>query len=273
VFIPVTYTESMIDYYAEYFNTINYSFPLVENNKPIGFWPGLIRNQIYPPIFETGVSDKVQRKQIEMILKTIDDNKLRNHKIVDFSFGEVSVWHHVLLELGIKFEVNYYHYINFNKDLKIRKSYKNLNNQYHNKYPTTISHDSSLIIPFRQKHIEVAGRETRSIETWNKQAESVSRGEGFIVYIKDLAYSLFNYSKDECLYAVAAYDRNEDAPLGHLTLIAAINYARDVLKCQGFNLGDAVFAEDLKNQHISYFKSGFANEMRPKFIGAFKNEE
>jgi hypothetical protein len=272
MYIPATYTDTMVQYYAEYFKTVDYSFPIFENNHKIGFWPGLIRNQIYPPMFFEDVSDKVQKKHIERILDFIYFHKLQEHQFADFSYGEISLWHQSLLEYChvTTIKIQYYHYIDFNKYLKIRKSYKNLYNQYKDSYPAQVITDSDVMDAFRLKHFEVAGRETRSRETWNLQAQMLQRNQAFVVVIPDLAYSFFNYSADECLYSVAVYDREIDAPLGHISLITAIKYAHNILGCKGFNLGDAVFAGDLKEQKISYFKSGFSNELRPKYVGSFR---
>jgi hypothetical protein len=265
VFIPATYTESMVNYYASYFKTYKHSCTLKENGKAIGFWPGLIQNQVYPPIFESEISKKVQRKHINDVMGYVD-NHLSSYKIVDFSTDEISAWHQILLERAIKFKTQYYHYIDFTKPHSIRKSYRGLCNQNMAKFTPIITTDSRIIPEFRLKHIEVSGRETRSVKTWFEQAASMAIGEAFVVYIPGLAYSLFNYSKDECLYSVGVYDRNSKAPLGHLTLKTAIEYARDILGCTGFNLGEAKFTGDVKEMSISNFKAGFANQLRPKFV-------
>jgi hypothetical protein len=265
VFIPATYTESMVNYYAKYFKTCKHACTLKENGRIIGFWPGLIQNQVHPPIFELDVSKKVQRKHINDIMEYVD-KYLSSYKIVDFSTDEISAWHQMFLERAIKFKTQYYHYIDFTKPHPIRKSYRSLCNQNMAKFTPIITVDPRIITEFRLKHIEVSGRETRSVETWIEQAASITDGEAFVVYIPNLAYSLFNYSKDECLYSVGVYDRNSKAPLGHLTLKVAIEYARDVLNCTGFNLGEAKFTGNVKEMSISNFKSGFANTLRPKFV-------
>jgi hypothetical protein len=121
---------------------------------------------------------------------------------------------------------------------------------------------------FMELHIEAAGRETRTAETWHRQYEMILGKEAFAC-LGDLdgrlvTAALFSYSPDHCYYGVSASRRelfDNDKPLSHVLLWRAICHARQ-LRCRWFETGDLRFAYQVprpsdKEISISTFKRNF----------------
>jgi FemAB family protein len=277
-YVPVIATRSMIDYQNEYFHTPDSSRVLYENNQPIGVWPGVIGGVHQPPIFIAGASEKVQKKAVEELLYREKDGLT---EAVDFFTGEfgISLWHQQLVKMGAKVEVKYDLYVDLSlspREIrhKIRRSYQKLINQYKKDWPPfhCDNCNDKLIDQFMRFHELVSGRKTRSEETWKLQQKTVNAKEAFIVAFlannSTSAISLFNYSKDECLYAVAVYDRVltevKGVPLGHLTIWEAIKHCQS-LGIRWLKLGDWALDGNEKERAIGHFKVGFATHTIPRF--------
>lgn len=280
-YIPVSVTRSMIEYQNCYFKESDTSKVLYENNKPIGIWPGIIGEIYQPPLFIAGISEKVQKKTIESILY---ENRDGLKTATDFYMNNtgLSIWSQRLIELGAKVEVKYDLYCNLTQTEEqiwagVRGSYHSLINKALNYYWIHImmgeSPDISAVMEMRNFHIKVSGKETRDINTWKIQGKTVFERNGYLVYIKSkdnylLGASLFNISRDECLYSVAVYDRelteNQKVPLGHLTIWNAIKYAKK-LGIKWFKLGEWQKDGNAKEKSISQFKKGFTSHVFPRF--------
>ena len=129
---------------------------------------------------------------------------------------------------------------------------------------------------FRRLHRSVAGRVTRSADTWSLQHTAIKEGGNFLVYLRDkkkrmIGGGLFSISKDECLYGVGVYDRSLfKNPLGHVVQYRAI----EEMKKRGlrwYKIGLRSFAAETpaptqKEINISEFKQGFASHIFPKYI-------
>lgn len=159
-----------------------------------------------------------------------------------------------------------------------RKSYRSLinwgkNNLKINTFDKDIQQNH--IDAFREFHIKVAGRETRTSETWNLQKEIVERGFGWI----NLAYlnrelvsaNLIVHDNTDCYYAVAASNRTlmeeENLPLAHVLMESSIFKAKaEGLKT--FDFGDIRQKEEnpVKENSIRKFKSGFCNSYLTKNV-------
>jgi FemAB family protein len=155
-----------------------------------------------------------------------------------------------------------------------RKSYKSLITWGEKNLALQV-YDSASMTPdiierFRQLHIAVAGRETRSKESWDLQYRQVKQGEAFIIFgVLDNALvtaGLFLHSPSFCYYGVSASIREMfDKPLSHAVIWRAVMEAKK-RGCQFMELGDLVhlytdgYAEKEKN--ISMFKRGFGGKAR-----------
>jgi FemAB family protein len=81
---------------------------------------------------------------------------------------------------------------------------------------------------FRQLHLAVSGRQTRSDATWDQLAQQIVRDEAFLITLRDadgrlVGGGFFRLTPSEAEYAVAVYDRALfDKPLGHLVQFEAM---------------------------------------------------
>ena len=129
---------------------------------------------------------------------------------------------------------------------------------------------------FKNLHLKISGRKTRSDETWDIHLDNIKQQQGFLIYLLNASGEMdgagfFNFSQNEGLYAVAAYDRNLfDKPLGHIVQYRAIQE----LKKRGivwYKLGHRPYQTDQptptdKEVSIAEFKEGFASNIFPRFI-------
>jgi FemAB family protein len=157
---------------------------------------------------------------------------------------------------------------------QLRKSYKSLINWgTKNLQLRLLDHTNvtaEAMEQFRQLHIAVAGRETRSKASWDLQLEMIRQREAFAV-LGDLAgqlvtAALFVHSPKYCFYGVSASQREHfEKPLGHIVLWTAILQARKI-GCHFFETGEQLFPQQgatpptPKELNISGFKKGFAGE-------------
>jgi FemAB family protein len=129
---------------------------------------------------------------------------------------------------------------------------------------------------FRELHARVAGRVTRSAQSWDLQYQSICAGDAFLVYLLDEAGTMvgggyFQTTRDEGVYAVAAYERALfDKPLGHVVQHRAI----EALKERGarwYKIGARPYAGETpaasaKELSIADFKQGFATHFFPRYV-------
>ncbi|NQZ06905.1 MAG: hypothetical protein HRT35_07060 [Algicola sp.] len=127
---------------------------------------------------------------------------------------------------------------------------------------------------FRQLHIEVAGKETRSTNSWALQQQMIEQGEGFAIYgyleERLVATGLFVYNQHTCYYGVGAYARDLfDKSISHALVWRGILQAK-AMGCTQMIMGDAHFGQIAKpdghlpadkDLTISHFKQGFGGEL------------
>ncbi|MBF0369961.1 MAG: hypothetical protein HQL52_10950 [Magnetococcales bacterium] len=165
----------------------------------------------------------------------------------------------------------------------VRKSYKSLINWGEKHLEPQIVSGREMtgekMEAFRQNHIQQAGRETRSPQTWALQRQMVEAGEGFCVYGhwqgELVSSSLFLHSDHYTLYGVSASERKLfDKPLAHSLIWKAMVHAKS-LGHRYFEMGDRLYPElgatgpvpsenrsepTPKEMGISRFKGGFGGE-------------
>ncbi|SMM99274.1 hypothetical protein SPONN_396 [uncultured Candidatus Thioglobus sp.] len=287
--VLVFHLESTIAYYVEYFGGKNLSFTLYENNQAVGIFPLFIyKNQIdwkisgdgvnlIKPLFIDNISKKtkkrLEKKIIEVIKEIANILEIKKIQLFDDSI-KLSSWYLLWLERANKsflthqLAINLQHSIEEIK-LDFRKSYKPLVNKALKEWDVSIC-DYNInedFEAFRLLHLEVAGRETRSRESWKIQQQQIINNEAFLVMVKDkdilIGAGFFNYTKDIGMYSVGAYKRELfDKPIGHGVQMKAI----EVLKekgCQTYHIGQKMTVLDKpsptdKELSISHFKEGFS---------------
>ena len=166
-------------------------------------------------------------------------------------------------------------------DLKraIRKSYHSLINWGLNSMEIEI-HDKSnikwnIIEKFRDLHIKEAKRETRSIDTWQKQFEAITLGLAFCVTARldeELVSAAYFLCPDKICYYGSSASRRDlfDKPLSHAIIWKAILESKrrgDHL----FNIGSTYEYKfnklaTNKEKNIAYFKEGFGGNLVLNYI-------
>lgn len=159
----------------------------------------------------------------------------------------------------------------------LRKSYNSLINWGINSMEITIFDSDNIsrdvIYKFRDLHIKEAGKETRSIETWEIQYQSIKKGTSFCVLGKYkneiVSAGWFPIANRHCYYGSSVSKRDlMNKPLFHALMWTAVIKAKD-LGAQFFETGvdivDDYFSEkpSKKEESIAKFKSGFGGLLVP----------
>lgn len=305
-YIPLCYSGDEIDYQISYWagsgvSIKDMSMIIIHDNQPCGIWPlsisGVSQNLkigsngdfLMPPLFFPGLAQKTVKAIIERCLNFIEC-LARYFNLINWSsaesfigLSEISDWHDRSLrrysELTIKHEL----FSDLSKNLSdiksgIRKSYKALITSGSKLWDVHVldCHGSGHWEEYRLLHQQVAGRVTRSEDSWARQYRAIQEQKAFLVYLRDatgrmVGGGLFRFTRDEGVYAVGAYDRNLfDKPLGHVVQYRAI----EELKKRGvrwYKLGSRPYPSDdpvpsPKELSIAEFKHGFASQIFPRYI-------
>jgi len=284
--ISVFHLQSSTEYYATYYGGTNISFMLHEDNTPLAVFPLFAYKEnnrwiitsngegVIGPLFVKNTPKKLRKrleKQIVEIIYIIV-NKLKIEKVHFFEPNLIlSSWHLLWLEKANKDCLTYQLAIDLRKSiedirLSFRKSYKPLVNKALKEWQIEVCENDNdhIFEEFRLLHLEVAGKETRSRESWSVQKEQIKNKEAFLVTVRDkeelIGAGFFNYTRDIGRYSVAAYKRELfDKPIGHAVQMIAIEKLKE-LGCKTYQLGQKATAgiSTDKELSISHFKEGFA---------------
>ena len=288
--VPVSYAYQFVLYQNEYFKErymeiYNCSIVLYNKNTPVGIWPlSVFRKEdgvwgisawggreVLCPIMTKTFSIKGKRKiftKCFSILKKICNRFNINQWISkDFVIEEgVSLWTRMLLENNNYCNnFNIEAYVDLENDERkifslIRKSYKSYITSGEKMWtPIIINCKSgneaieSCFDNFEKLHIKVAGKRTRSHETWKRQCESVKRSGDFVVLLNDknnelVGASLYSTSGSCGYYSVGVYKRELfEFPLAHVSQWEAIKYMKNIgLKL--YHIGTMYYEIDCNQQ-------------------------
>jgi len=132
--------------------------------------------------------------------------------------------------------------------------------------------DRGLFDQYRAFHAEVAGRVTRSIDSWQVMYEWIVQGGGEVILAflesKLVAGSMFIDGTATSIYASAVYDRAQfDKPLAHYPVWLGIERAQ-ARGMKRLELGSVPTkgAVSEKEYRIGYFKRGFATHIETQSI-------
>ena len=314
--VPFFYMKNEVDYKTVLFNYLSnsskdISLILFHDNSPCGIWPLVfdgndkeplksINNQyggvVLPPLFVENFPKKSQRTIVKSCIESL--NKLldisdgqcwrTNESSLD---GDVSQWYQIALEKGaILDKARYEMHLDLTMSIKeirkhIRKSYRPLISAGQKNWTVSVmdQYCEDTWNKFRILHKTVAGRVTRSIETWNIQHQAIKNGDAFLVYILNskgimVGGACFVMSSYQCNYSVASYDKTlSDQPLGHMIQYQAIQTMKEKGR-KMYYIGDRFYKEDLphvteKQVHISHFKQGFSSQIFPRIGLYFQSQE
>jgi FemAB family protein len=314
--VPTVYMWHFVDYNTVYFHSFSdsstdISLILYHDNKPCAVWPLVfdasdkepiktVNNQyggyVVPPLFVDNFPKKSQRSIIKSCLKFLN-------KLLETSRGEcwrtsevsteggAGQWHQIALENGGMLDrVNYKMHVDLSMSIEeirscIRKSYRPLVSSGMKNWKVTVmdQYCDNTWNKFRELHKTVAGRVTRSVDTWDIQHQAIKHGDAFLVHISNsdevmVGGGYFDMSDYECNYSVGSYDRRLfDQPLGHMIQYQAILTAKEKGR-MAYYLGDRFYKENLphvteKQVHISHFKQGFCSNIFPRIGLLFQSQE
>ena len=307
----IRYKQNFIDYqncyFKEYYESVSgfyedCSFIVTRGKIPIGIVPFYIGYKdskyfmgsngevgIYSPLIKEGYgSIETHRSIYDTIIRMYDEIAkllgLSGWKSIFQAIGNVEgmEWQKKIMEYSASLDYMKYNVfcdLSLSED-EILKSIRRTNKYSIKKgidlFNVEIVDHSSPDIEekfeqLRQYHIKIAGRETRSKNTWNIQLDGVKNHNDFLVFIYDketnelVGGALFNVSKYLGLYAVAAYDRSRyDQPIGHVVQWEAIKYMKN-MGLKWYEIGERVYKTDRnyeeKLYNISHYKEGFSTNM------------
>ena len=237
-------------------------------------------------VWHSDITEQQQKGALKVVLKHIGkicplaECSIRFEETMD---GELSGFARHLLGLQGTPGVKYHQWIDLSRSEEqlfsdMRKIYRaNVRwGQEHMTYrlltPETIQPND--IEAFRQLHIEVAGKETRSAHSWQLQQHMIEAGEAYAIYgyleERLVATGLFVHNKDVCYYGVGAYARDLfDKSISHALVWQGICHAK-AMGCAIMDMGEAHFKQvdkpdgqlpNPKDLTISHFKQGFGGEL------------
>ena len=288
--VTVFHLISTIEYYVEYFNAENLSFVLYDNNRAVGVFPLFVYKNndnwlisgndmgLIKPLFVNSIAKKVKKrleKKIANIVYFISHSyEIKKIKLFDTDI-KLSSWYLLWLDSIDSVSIKHQMAIDLNQSidnikLGFRKSYRPLIGKAFREWDIDVyeSNIDDIFEEFRLLHKAVAGRETRTIKTWNIQKNQIINNEAFLITVRDkgilIGAGFFNYTKDMGRYSVGAYNRELfDNPIGHGVQMKAIQVLKEK-GCKLYFIGQKVTPIDkikptAKELSISYFKEGFAS--------------
>lgn len=287
------YLINTIRYHNAYLvNAIDVSVVIYENNDAIAIWPLTICQvdntvtlqsnckNIIPPLFKSTTSKKVIKKILQQCLSFLKSFGLTTNQRLKLSFSPSKdiLWQRILTPYIQQIDYQQYLIADITNEIEVikasfRKSYRSLINKgiklWECRLHTNMS--DNLIEQFRQFHINISGKETRSKKTWQIQQEMVNTAEAFFITLRDdknclIGAALFNTSPMQASYSVGVYDRSLfELPLGHVVQFKAIEYMKE-LGVNRYFLGNRhhLFespSPSKKQNSIGFFKEGFSNNI------------
>jgi FemAB family protein len=305
-YCPIQYENVYVDYqlaYQRYHGGFWYDFSvlILNNNKVIGIWPITLslKDNLYSltangspvlePLFFNDTSKKLIKSSsnqcIDLML-AIKASLSINQVICLAPFTnkvDLSCWQTIIMHKGASTSVDYNLYIDLQQSLdeiksNFRKSYKSLIDPLKHNYSLEIfdaSSDKYIWNLFQKFHSDIAGKITRSQETWDLQYSAIKHNMGFLIYLLDESQSLVGgafimHSQTEGLYFTGAYDRSlSHKPLSHIIQFQAIKELKS-RGCRWYKLGHRHYQKDRilptdKEIAISFFKEGFSSQITPSF--------
>jgi FemAB family protein len=305
-YIPVAYTHSGIDFQWAYQrghggDWKDLSLVIIWNNKPAALWPlsltdkdekvilGSHGHPVLPPLFVAGCPAS-SRKRItkscldlaRVIAKTAGIKSWKSAESFNDEIG-LSDWHAKSMARGATCILSHELFLDLRPDMteikrNFRNSYKSLITAGTRTWSVGLLNTADEYIwnEFRELHLKVSGRKTRSDETWALHLQDIQAQQAFLVYLRNsdgemVGSGFFNFTRDEGLYAVAAYSRSLfDKPLGHVVQYRAI----EELKARGvrwYKIGARPYRSEIptpmdKEISICEFKQGFASHLFPRLV-------
>lgn len=255
---------------------------------------------ITSPVFVDGVSKRDAKAISSRLLSALlEFGSCLNLKKVLFNISpgamaynefSLSPWMQALMRRGCLISLRSGIVVNLQDNLSdirsdLRKSYRPLINHglkiWRSKIFDAGNISDSVWASFKELHLQAAGRQTRSNDTWLIQKRIISAGEANLICLFDenseqmVGGAYFQHTKDEANYVSAAYNRALfDEPLGHVVQWLAITHLKE-LGLKHYWVGEEVdFSQETsfsqKEKSISFFKQGFSNISYPRYLASYE---
>lgn len=258
-YLPVDYSQSVLDYYLTYWPGVgvaiqDVSVVLFHDNRACAIWPlalvkdgaGLWRlgsngGPIKPPL---SVPDLARKSRKSLMLGCVSALVGYAASIGQMEIGSeegftdesrLSDWHDRWMQYGGRVRLLHDMFLDLRPSIAeikggFRKSYKSLVTSGAKLWSVELlgTAGADLWQEFRLFHRAVAGRVTRCDASWRVNHEAIVSGDAFFVCLRNdtgkmVGGGLFYVTRDEGLYSIGAYDRCLfDKPLGHVVQYHAI---------------------------------------------------
>ena len=306
--IPVSYSHAAIDYQLAYHrghggDWWDISLVLYHDGRPCGVWPlsfsvnsGKASLTSYgfpvlPPFFVNGFLDKSRKTLVKECLDLLGEI-CRTGSVPEWESAEsfagqsgvgLSEWHDQSLRRGATVILRHELFVDLSVEIatlkaRFRKSYKSLITSGTRTWQVSVMTEANQKVwsEFRELHLKVSGRVTRSAESWEFQHQAIVDRNAFLVVLRNdrggmVGGGFFNMTRDEGVYGVGAYDRSLfDKPLGHVVQYRAI----EEMKSRGlrwYKIGMRPYSAELptpteKELSIAEFKQGFGANLFPQYV-------
>jgi hypothetical protein len=163
---------------------------------------------------------------------------------------------------------------------QVRKRYKSLINKGKSLLDLQIidhtTVNKELFSQFQALHLEVAGKKTRSDETWKIQLQDIEQGHAFLVAglfeNKLVSANYYQQTSSTAYYGVGVSKRDEEHQnRSHVLMWSAMEYMQRI-GLSYFDIGQSVFKKiglfepTEKELHIDTFKKGFGGSLYPRYV-------
>ncbi len=303
-YIPVLYSSAFNEYQLAYFKELNYDNFSVQiyslgDKKLIGVWPIFYRrlyngklvletfgSALAAPFISSNIdfnSRKNHYKNCFLTLKYLCEQNIVEVKTFtsyNYLSHELDPWQ-LLLEFSGNMSLKMTQFesvLNLSLSLdeikmRIRKSYKSLINKGFKLWNIVevMDHFDDRFNEFKELHLEVSGRKTRSDESWNVQLNNLKKGNAKLICAynaenKLVGGAFFDVTPHEANYSVGVYDRKLfDLPIAHAIQWKAIEMFKESgllkYKIGIIHRNDSLNSISEKEFSISTFKAGFGGDL------------
>ena len=307
-YINYYYTNEFLNFQKQLINDSSDEFFEISmmfffENRFISLWPLSVTkiNGVYKlstfsfpvlyPVEARNINSKLKKKLFLETVNIIRDLDLETGEIKFFkpflNSMKLNFWQENAVKYEKYFSNEYSLYVkiqdNYNEIFSnFRKGTKSSIKQAEKLWSTKVvsAEETELWDQFKQLHITVSSGKTRSDESWNIQYNNLINGKSFLVCLfednqKFIGGGLFSFSRDECEYSTAAYERLKfDKPLSHLVQQEAIK-EMSKRNITWYRIGKKFIPNnkdiisDNKDYKISLFKEGFSTDLFQNSITSY----
>ena len=310
---PVVYTNQELDYQElnraeKNFIDIDLSLIGYFNKEPVVLFPFSICSKdnifqlssyglpILAPLFKDELNNKIKEK-LSLTFYEILQNIALYYKIETWTSAESflnnlnkSFWNKISEKMGDKIHIINEGYINLTKSLEeiLRHLKKKKILVDINRASTLWKVEAKNNVSFKEwdefknLHLEVSGKQTRSNKTWESQLKDINDNKALIIFLynsdKLIGGAMYRFSNTTALYAIGAYDRKLfPKPVSHLAHFIAIKELKQK-NIKWLKMGDIPNISDHNNPSekeisIGLFKKKFSTDIFVKNIIIHKKSD